>query len=128
MFGILYGTADEFAMLDAFIEKGKGRIIDVEPLNVTREDRAAEIIHRTQGRIFGAVVRTRSGDLRTFNAKLTPDSFNAYDQQHGQVTVIEINALKAGRGKYRTIALEGVKSVTVDGLTYDLDHEFAEVA
>lgn len=96
------------------------------PPPVSRAERAAALIHQTQGRIFGAKVKTRSGAERTFNAKITADSFNEHDERNGLVTVFENNADANlfGRGGYRTIALEGVRSLRIDGVTYDLDAEY----
>lgn len=84
----------------------------------TRAERAAELIHKTQGRIFGATVLTRSGTLREFNAKTVTDSFENTDETN--LVVVRENNAKG----YRSIALEGVKQLRIDGETYDLDAEF----
>ena len=98
-------------------------VIDSAP-QPTRAERAAQLIHQSQGRIFGAVVATRAGHDRAFNGKVTADSFNEHDEENGLVTIYEMNALHSGRGAYRSIALEGVRSLRIDGVTYDLDAEY----
>ena len=51
------------------------------------------------------------------------DSFGEKDQRNGQVTVIDLRAPES-TPKFRTISLEGVKSLRIDGVEYDLDAMF----
>lgn len=77
------------------------------------------VIANTGGRVFGAVVTKRNGKERTFNAKITKDSFSIEALKMNCVLVQDINATrKAGDTEYRMIALEGVQSITDQGKTY----------
>ena len=67
----------------------------------------------TTGRIFGAVVETRSESIRKFNAKTHDLSFHPVYLSNGLINVWENNS----QG-YRNIALEGVKEIHADGTVF----------
>lgn len=89
---------------------------------------ATELIRSTQGRVFGAKVTSRtSGEERTFNCKTCVDSFKAENLAKNNMVVIEVNATNAARRanpdaplQFRTIALENVLSLRVNGADFDL--------
>lgn len=92
-----------------------------------RTELAAQILRQSAGRIFGATVRKRDGTIREFNARTCADSFNEKNVRNGQVLVIDVKKIEQADDPqslaraYRTIALEGVKSLRVDGKVYDFD-------
>lgn len=70
-----------------------------------------DIILATKGSIFGAVVKTRRGDIRRFNAKTFEGTGSERDTKNGMLTVMELNNLQRGEGSFRTIALEGLREI-----------------
>lgn len=80
-------------------------------MNGTQLRHRREIILATRGAIFGAVVKTRKGDLRRFNARIYSDSGDERDVANNMIRIIEMNNLKRGEGMYRTIALEGLREI-----------------
>lgn len=92
-----------------------------------RTSLAEQILRQSAGRIFGATVRKRDGSIREFNARTYGDSFNEKNRRNGQVTVIDVQKIENAQDPeqlaraYRTVALEGVISLRVDGKVYEFD-------
>jgi hypothetical protein len=80
-----------------------------------------ESILATKGTIFAATVVKRDGTIREFNARTYVDTGGDRDTTHNMLTVIEVKNAREGTGIYRTIALEGVKSIRANGTTISFE-------
>lgn len=128
----LSGLANEFSdvlkeVLIAYTASA-GAEAETRASELGRADYAASVIRNLGGRVFGATVRTRSGEMREFNAKVTGDSFSGEAFDKGLLIVYEINASRReGSPAYRTINLDGVAEIRSGGSTWNLNALYGEV-
>ena len=88
---------------------------------VDRADFVRQLVRSSGGRIFGCAAIKRDGTLRLFNAKSAGDTFTAQQLTHNRLVVLECNATQAaGFPSYRTIALDKVISLQVNGSLFTL--------